>query len=87
MANATVVSSGWPIHLTPGNRNDIRALTNANAAVESSGWSIHLTPGNRKDLRALTNGKCGSGELWVADTSLTWKQKRFKSAHKWQMQQ
>ncbi len=142
MANAAVMSSGWPIHLSPGNRKDLRVLTNgkcgsvepwvadtshtwkqkrfksahkwqmrqwwalggryishlktekiyersqmANAAVMSSGWPIHLTPGNRKDLRSLTNGKCGSGELWVAETSHTWKQKRFKSVHKWQMRQ
>jgi hypothetical protein len=50
----------------------------ANVAVESSGRPIHLTPGHRKGLSALTNGKCGSGELWVADTSHTWTQKRFK---------
>jgi hypothetical protein len=47
---------------------------------------VHLTPRHRKDLRALTNGKCGSGELWVADTSHTWTQKRFTGAHKWQME-
>jgi hypothetical protein len=39
----------------------------ANAPVVGSGWPIHLTARHRKGLRALTNGKCGSGELWVAD--------------------
>jgi hypothetical protein len=28
MVNAAVVSSGWPIHLTPGHRKGLRALTN-----------------------------------------------------------
>ncbi len=43
----------------------------ADATVVSSGRPIHLTPRHRKGLRALTNGKCGNGELWVADTSHT----------------
>jgi hypothetical protein len=28
MANEAVVSSGWPIHLTPGHKKGSRALTN-----------------------------------------------------------
>jgi hypothetical protein len=57
MAKAAVVSSGWPIHVTPRNRKVQKRSQMAKAAVVSSGWSIHLTPGHRKGLRALTNGK------------------------------
>jgi hypothetical protein len=86
LADAAVVSSRWPIHLTPRHRKDLIALTNGKYYGSGELW-IHLTPGHRKDLRALTNGKCGRCELWEADTSHSWTQKRFNSAHKWQMRQ
>jgi hypothetical protein len=74
MANAAVVSSGWPIHLTPRHRKGLIAFTNGkygSGELWVADTAIHLTPGHRKDLIALTNGKCDSGELWVADTSHT----------------
>jgi hypothetical protein len=79
MANVAVVSSGRPIHLTPGHRKDFRALTNGKYGSGEL-WEAdtsHTWTGHRKDLIALTNGKYGSGELWMADTSHTWTQKRF----------
>ncbi len=87
MANAAMVSSGWPIHLTPRHRKGLRALTNGKCGNGELMPAIHLTPGHKKNLIALTNGKYGSGELWMADTSHTWTQKRFKNAHKCQMRQ
>ncbi len=88
LADATVVSSGRPIHLTPGNRKDLKRSQMAKGGGhEKLIAAIHLTPGHKKNLIALTNGKYGSGELWMADTSHTWTQKRFKNAHKCQMRQ
>jgi hypothetical protein len=73
------------IHLAPGHRKDLRALTNGNigsgelvAADTSNTW----TQKRLKERSQMANG--GHGELGAADTSHTWTQERSTSAHKWQ---